>query len=73
MDDALAFAHFIQHVCNVNVACASNEILSFLPTFSSLMGTIDNDIDKFITAVHGKTLKESLLKGFTFHWVSLLP
>ena len=52
MDDAVSFAHFIQNVCNVTVAHASNKIISFFPMFRSLMRTTDYDIDKLITNVH---------------------
>ena len=53
MNDAVSFAHFIQYFFNVNVARVSNKILLFLPTFSSLLGTANDDIDTFITAVRG--------------------
>ena len=53
MDDPVAFAGFIQHVCGVTDERARREILSFLPTFHSLMSTTDDEIDKFVTAVHG--------------------
>ena len=39
---------------NVNVACASNEMLLFFPMLSSIMGTTDDDVDKLTTAVNGK-------------------
>ena len=52
MEGAVDFAHYIQYVCNVTVPRASNKVLLFLPTFSSLMGTTDDNIDKFITPVH---------------------
>ena len=53
MDYVVAFVHFIQHILNVNIDCANNKIISFFTTFSSLMGTTDDDIDKFVTTVHG--------------------
>ena len=53
MGDAVTSANFIQHVYNVKVSRASNKIISFFPTFSSLVGTTYYDIDAFITAVNG--------------------
>ena len=50
---AVSFEKCIQHVCNVNFSRDSNKILSFFPAFSFLMGTTYDEIDKFITAVHG--------------------
>ena len=60
MDDAVAFAHFIWHILNVSVACASNKIISFLPTFTSLVVTTDDDINKFIATVHGENSGRAL-------------
>ena len=45
--------------------CDSNKILSFLPKFSSLIGTTDDEIDKFITYVHGKKSGRALAQRIT--------
>ena len=54
MDDAVEFVHFIQKICNINVDSDRKNILSFLLTFISIKGKIDDEIDKFITTVYGK-------------------
>ena len=50
---------------NVNAACDSSKILSFLPKFSYLIGTIDDEIDKFITYVHVKNSGRALAQRIT--------
>ena len=77
MGNAVAFAPFIQNICNTNVAHDRKEILYFLPMFSSLMEISDDDIDKFITTVHGANSgralaqKISIIFGVIIHLKAL--
>ena len=77
IDNAVAFAPVIQNVCNANVAHDRKEIFYFLPMFSSLMEISDDDIDKFITTVHGANSgrglaqKISILFGVIIHLKAL--
>ena len=65
MDYVVAFAHFIQHIFKENVARAGSKILLFFPMFSYLMVTIDDDIDKFIAAVHGTNFGPALAQSIS--------
>ena len=60
MYDAVAFDYFVYQIFNVKVFRDSNDIISLLPTFSSIVGTTDYYIDKFVTAVDGANFGRAL-------------